>query len=78
LAAKERYIYDCASERAVFYETDNYVYPLASSEVAYRVDGDYLFCVKTERIAFWILGKQLYGHIGNGELTRVPTYHYGD
>ncbi|XKM43623.1 hypothetical protein A4U53_039450 (plasmid) [Rhizobium ruizarguesonis] len=77
-AATERYLYDCASDRAVFYEAENFLFPLASSDAAFRVDGDYVFCMKTERIAFWILGKQLYGHIENGELTRDPVYHYGD
>ncbi|WP_087006374.1 hypothetical protein [Rhizobium sullae] len=78
MAAQERYLYDCESDRAVFYEAGDYLFPLSSSAATYWRDGDYVFCMRTEAIAFWILGKQLYRHIGQGELTREPIYYYGD
>ncbi len=78
MEAKERYLYDCVSDRAVFYEVSEYLFPLASSTAEYWIDGDYVYCMKTDSIAFWVLGKQLYQHIGRGELTRDPVLYYGD
>lgn len=70
MAAKERYLYDSASDRAVF-EADNHMFPLASSDAAYRVDGDYVYCVKTERIAFWIVGHEWLADLLQ-QLPRIP------
>ncbi len=71
------YIFDYSSDRAVLYQRGKYIYPIASDVAEHWVDGDYVFCLKTQKITFWILGEHLYGHIGNGELTREPLYYFG-
>lgn len=74
----ERYLYDFKSQKAVLYQRGEYLYPLYGGSAEHWVSGDYAFCLTTQRITYWILGKDVYGHLGNGELTREPVFCYGD
>lgn len=54
------------------------MFPIGGSKAEHWIDGDYVFSLTTQKITYWILGQDLYGHIGNGELTREPLFYFGE
>ena len=59
------------------YQAGDHLYPIAGNTAEHWVSGDYIFCLNTQKISFWILGNDVYGHLGSGELTREPIYYFG-